>query len=160
MGVTKFTQEIVVPVAPARIFKALIVDSHNLLPKLVPQSMESIELVGGDGGAGTIKITKFAQGGHFKLLKHRIDVLDTENLYCKNTLIEGDVLFDKIDSVVYESKFEASGDGGCVCKLTSEYHAKDGVELKEEDIKEGKDKAAGLFKVVEAYLVENPTAYA
>lgn len=99
-------------------------------------------------------------GSHLKFLKHKIDALDTVNLVCKYTLIEGDVIFDKIESVVYEVKFLASGDGGCVCKMTSEYHTKGDMELKEEDIKQGKEKAMGLYKVVEEYLLANPDAYA
>ncbi|XP_031398398.1 major allergen Pru ar 1-like [Punica granatum] len=100
------------------------------------------------------------QGGHLKWLKHRIDAIDVEKLACKYTLIESDIAFDKIESVVYEMKFEASSDGGSVCKMKSEYHVKAGTELKEEDIKQGKDKAIGLCKVVEEYLLANPEAYA
>ncbi|OWM88096.1 pathogenesis-related protein STH-21-like [Punica granatum] len=160
MAVTCFTQEFSTPVAPSRMFKALILNSHNLIPKIAPQGIKSIEFVEGDGAAGSIKQTNLADGGHLKWLKHRIDAVDAEKLACKYTLIESDVAFDKIESVVYEVKFEASSDGGCVCKMTSEYHVKEGVELKEEDIKQGKDKAMGLYKVVEEYLLANPNVYA
>ena len=61
MGVHTFTQEITTPIAPARMFKALIVDSHNLVPKLMP-SIKSIEFVEGDGGVGSIKQTNFPEG--------------------------------------------------------------------------------------------------
>ncbi|PKI40690.1 hypothetical protein CRG98_038945 [Punica granatum] len=142
MGVTCFTQEFTTSVAPSRMFKALILDSHNLIPKLVPQGIKSIEFVEGDGGVGSIKQTNFPEGGHFKHLKHRIDALDKANLVCKYTLIEGDVIFDRLEKVVYE------------------YHTKGDVELKEEEIKQGKDKAMGLYKVVEEYLVANPDMYA
>lgn len=89
-------------------------------------------------------------------MKHRVDAVDAEKFFCKYTLIESDVSFDKIESVVYEVKLEAVADGGCLCRMTSEYHVKEGVELKEEEIQQGKDKAMGLFKVVEEYLVANP----
>ncbi|OWM71159.1 hypothetical protein CDL15_Pgr011286 [Punica granatum] len=160
MGVICFTQEFTTPITPARMFKALILDSHNIIPKLMPQGIKSIEFVEGDGGAGSIKQTTFPEGGHFKHLKHRIDTLDSENLVCKYTLIEGDIIFDRLEKVVYEVKFEASSTGGCVCKMTSEYHTKGDMELKEEEIKHGKDKAMGLYKVVEEYLVANPDVYA
>ncbi|KAA8527408.1 hypothetical protein F0562_034877 [Nyssa sinensis] len=160
MGVTCFSQEFTTPVAPTKMFKALIVDSHNLIPKLVPQSIKSIEFIEGDGGAGSIKQTNFCEGSHYKYLKHKIDALDTEKLVCKYTLIEGDVLGGELESVVYEVKFEASGDGGCVCKMTSEYHTKGAIELKEDDIKAGKDKAFGLYKVIEAHLIAHPDLYA
>lgn len=42
--------------------------------------------------------------------------------------------------------------------MTSHYHSK--IELKDEDIKAGKDKAMGMYKVVEEYLLANPDAYA
>ncbi|KAF8401405.1 hypothetical protein HHK36_012344 [Tetracentron sinense] len=160
MGVTSYTQEFTSSVAPARLFKALVIDSHNLIPKLMPQSIKCIEFVHGDGGVGSIKQTTFPEGSHFKYLKHKLDELDVENLVCKYTLIEGDVLGDKLESVAYEIKLEACGNGGCVCKMTSKYHTKGGVELKEEAIKEGKDKAMGMYKAVEDYLVANPDAYA
>ena len=47
---------------PSRIFKALILDGDNLVPKLLPQIIKSIEIVEGDGGAGTIKQMNFAEG--------------------------------------------------------------------------------------------------
>ena len=56
----------------------------------------------------------------------------------------------------HELKFEAFSNEGCVCKMTSEYHTKAGVEFKEEDIKEWKDNAMAMYKVVEAYLTKNP----
>ncbi|KAL6968569.1 hypothetical protein U1Q18_034372, partial [Sarracenia purpurea var. burkii] len=153
------TQEHTCSIPPARIFKALVLESHNFIPKLVPQSIKSIELVHGDGGIGTIKQTNFAEGSHFKYMKHRVDVVDVENCYSKYTLIEGDALGDALESIVYEVKFEASGTGS-ICKSTSHYHTKVGVEIKEEDIKAGKDKAMGMYKVVEDYLIANPDVYA
>ncbi|PKI32316.1 hypothetical protein CRG98_047291 [Punica granatum] len=143
MAVTCFTQEFKTVIAPLRMFRALILDSHNLIPKIAPQGIKSIEFIQGEGGAVSIKQTNFADGGHLKCFNHRIDSIDVEKL-----------------SVVYEVKFEASSDGGCVCKMTSEYHVKAGLELKEEDKKQGKDKAMGLYKVVEEYLAANPEAYA
>ncbi|KAL3727745.1 hypothetical protein ACJRO7_032483 [Eucalyptus globulus] len=160
MGIPTFTQEFTTPIAPSRMFKALILDSHNLIPKIAPQGIKSIDFIEGDGGVGSIKQTNFADGGHLQYLKHKIDALDSDNLVCKYTLIEGDVIFDKIESVVYEVKFEASSNGGCICKMSSEYHTKAGAELKQEEIKQGKDKAMGLYKVVEEYLSANPDVYA
>ncbi|OWM71167.1 pathogenesis-related protein STH-21-like [Punica granatum] len=160
MGLTCFTQEFTTMVAPSQMFKAFIVDSHNLIRKLVPQGSKSIEFIEGNGGAGVIRQTNFTEGGHFKYLKHRINALDIENLVYKYTLTEGDVIFDRVEKVVYEVKFETTGAGGCICKMTREYHAKGDVELRDEDIKQGKDKAMGLYKVVEEYLLANPNVYA
>lgn len=194
-GVIKLSQEFTSPVDAARLFKALIIDSHNLIPKLMPQAIKSIEIIQGDGGAGTIKQINFAEGmelikhspvkitikhqilliyiliiltmscvyncagTRFKYMKNRIDTLDVENLMCKYTLIEGDVLEDKIKSIAYEVRFEPSANGGCVCKMMSEYQAAGDFEINEEEIKRGKERAMGMYKVVEAYLFESPGAY-
>ncbi|KAK9286366.1 hypothetical protein L1049_014760 [Liquidambar formosana] len=95
-----------------------------------------------------------------KTLKHRIDALDKENMIYNYTMIEGDTLPDKIESISYETKFEATADGRTICKSVSKHYAKAGVEIKEEEIKAGKEKATGMFKAVEAYLLANPDAYA
>ncbi|KAA8543059.1 hypothetical protein F0562_021446 [Nyssa sinensis] len=132
MGVISITQEFTSSVAPARMFKALVLDSHNLIPKLVSQSTTSREFVEGDGCVGSIKQTNFP---------------------------EGDVIGNAVDSIAYEVKFEGSG-LGCACKTTSHYYAKKGIELKEEDIKAGKDKAMGMYKLGEDYLLANLDVYA
>lgn len=93
-------------------------------------------------------------------MKNRIDELDKENFVCKYTMIEGDALADKIESISYEIKFEKSGDGECVCKMMSEYRTLGGYEVKEEEVKAGKESAMAIYKVVEAYLLENPNVYA
>lgn len=95
----------------------------------------------------------------FTYVKHRIDALDKENFMCKYTFIEGDALMDKLECITHEVKFEAYGFGGCLCKITSEYYTKGNVEIKEEDIEHGKDRAIGMYEVVEAYLLAHPHAY-
>lgn len=62
MGVTSFTEEFPCPIAPARIFKALMVDSKNLIPKLLPQFIASVDVIQGDGGAGSIEQVNFTEG--------------------------------------------------------------------------------------------------
>ncbi|XP_030463075.1 major allergen Pru ar 1-like [Syzygium oleosum] len=156
MGVITYSQEFTSAVAPSRMFKALVLESHNVIPKIVPGGIKSVEFIEGDGGVGSIKQTNFGESAHIKYTKHKIDALDAENFYCKYTLIESDIKFEKINFVVYEVKFIASDNGGCVCKMTSEYNSIDGTELKEDDIKQGKDKAMGLYKTVEEYLLANP----
>ncbi|KAF7850815.1 hypothetical protein BT93_L4975 [Corymbia citriodora subsp. variegata] len=155
MGVVTYSQELTSTVASSRMFKALVLDSHNIIPMIVPGGIKSVEFIEGDGGVGSIKQTNFGESAHIKYTKHKIDALDVENFYCKYTLIESDIKFDKIDLIVYEVKF-TSVDSGCVCKMSSNYHVKEGAELKEDDIKQGKDRAMGLFKIVEEYLLANP----
>ncbi|XP_062108678.1 major allergen Pru ar 1-like [Humulus lupulus] len=159
MGLIKISQKFITQVTPQRMFNALILDSHNLCPKLMFSSIKSIEFLEGEGEVGSIKQINFTEASPLKYIKHRIDALDKEALMCKFTLIEGDQLIDKLEYVSYEVQFEGYGRGGCVCKLTSEYKAKEGIEIKEEDIEHGKDRAIGMYEVIEAYLMAHPRAY-
>lgn len=94
-------------------------------------------------------------------MKNRVDAVDEENFVYSYTLIEGDSLvMEKLEYISYEVKFEALADGGSKNKMVSKYHTKGGIVLNEEDIKAGKEKALGMYKVVEAYLLQNPDAYA
>ena len=93
-------------------------------------------------------------------MKHRIDALDKEKLTCTYTMFETDALImDKIEYITYDVKFEPYGFGGCVCNLTSVYKTKGDVEIREEDIEHGKDRAIGMYEVLEAYLMAHPRAY-
>ncbi|XP_060181034.1 pathogenesis-related protein STH-2-like [Lycium barbarum] len=159
MGVKTYTHDVSTTVAPTRLFKALVVDADNIIPKLMPH-VKNIETLEGDGGAGSIKKMNFVEGGPIKYLKHKLHVIDDKNLVTKYSLIEGDVLGDKLESVTYDIKFEASGNGGCVCKSTTEYHTKGNYVLKEEEHNEGKKQGMELFKAVEEYLLANPSVYA
>ncbi|KAL6293073.1 hypothetical protein ACE6H2_001215 [Prunus campanulata] len=78
---------------------------------------------------------------------------------CTASLIEGDALSDKIEKISYEIKLVASADGGSIIKNTSNYHTKGDVEIKEEHVKAGKERAHALFNIIETYLVANPDAY-
>ncbi|KAK3444462.1 hypothetical protein EUGRSUZ_A00175 [Eucalyptus grandis] len=133
MGATSITQELTCPIAPAHMFKALIVGLNSLIPKLLPQFIKSVELVQGDGGAGSIEQVNIAEASHFKNVKHRIDELDKENF----PIIEGDTLDDKIESIDYEIKFERLS----VMKMTSKYTTKEALQVEEEEIRVGKEKA-------------------
>ncbi|KAK1419237.1 hypothetical protein QVD17_28400 [Tagetes erecta] len=160
VNVTTFTDEFTSPVPAARLFKALILDAHNLYPKITPLGIKSIDTVEGDGGPGSIKQINFAQDGLVTHVKHKVDALDEEKMVYAYTLIEGgEVATEKIESISYEMKFENSPNGGCIGNNTSKYHIKEGFEIKEDDIKEGKERALGVFKAIEAFLIENPNAY-
>lgn len=62
MVVSTFTHDYKSPIAPSRMFKALITDSSNLLPKLLPQFIKDINLIQGNGEAGSIEQVNFADG--------------------------------------------------------------------------------------------------
>ncbi|KAF1890580.1 hypothetical protein Lal_00041390 [Lupinus albus] len=97
---------------------------------------------------------------NIKHLKHRIDAIDKENLAYSYTVIEGDGVLEKVDSISHEIKFEPNAEEGSKTKNVSKYHPKAGVEIKEEDFKAIREEDSAILKVVEAYLVANPDAYA
>ncbi|KAF3684284.1 Pathogenesis-related protein STH-21 [Capsicum annuum] len=169
MGAYTFTDESTVSVAPSRLFKALVIDFNNLVSKLIPD-VESIENVEGDGGPGTIKKITFVEmfdiyietqlmvSGPMKYLRHKIDVIDEQNLVTKYSLIEGDVLADKAESVDYDAKLEGSANGGCT--TVTVYHTKGDYVVTEEEHNVHKGRANDIVKAIEAYLLANPSAYA
>ncbi|KAL7220763.1 hypothetical protein ACSBR2_013618 [Camellia fascicularis] len=160
MGVVTITEEYALPIPPARAFKALILDGDKLIPKLLPQAFKSIEVIQGDGGAGSIKQINFAEGGPFKSVKHRVDEVNKEAYKYRYTLIEGDLLMGKFEKICYEMELVPTLDGGSISKSTNKYYPLGDLVLNEEEIKAGMDKAGGMFKVVEDYLIQNPDAYA
>ncbi|PIN18504.1 hypothetical protein CDL12_08828 [Handroanthus impetiginosus] len=155
MGAITYDMEIPSSIPAAKMFKALVLDADNLIPKIMPQAVKNVEILEGDGGVGTVKLIHFGEGSQFKSAKHRVDALDTKNLTHSYSIIEGDALMDILDSVTYHVKIVPIEDGGCVCKNRSIYHVKDGVELSEDKIKEGKEKAMAMFKAIEAYVQAN-----
>ena len=62
MGVFTYESEDASVIPPARLFKAFVLDSDNLIPKVVPQALKSTEIIEGNGGPGTIKKITFGEG--------------------------------------------------------------------------------------------------
>ncbi|KAK4374194.1 hypothetical protein RND71_004871 [Anisodus tanguticus] len=156
MGVTTCTQDIATLVDPARVFKPLVLDADNLVPKLMSQAVKNFETVECDGW---IKKMNFVEGYPIKYLKHKIHAIDDKNMVIKYSLTEGEVLGENLEHISYDVRFEGSENGGCIYKTMSEYHTNGDFIVKEEEIKEGKEKAVELVKVVEAHLLSNPSAY-
>lgn len=102
----------------------------------------------------------FCVGSQLKSVKNRVDKLDEENYVYNYSVIEGDALTDNLEYISYEVKFEPTIEGGSKNTMASKYHTKGDIELKEEEIKAGKEKALVMYKVVEGYLLQNPDAYA
>ena len=101
---------------------------------------------------------KFYAGGPYKNLTHKVEAIDKENFVYSYSVIEGDALSHKFEKISYETKLESSG-GGSVIKSVSKYYTKGDFEVKEEQVKDAKEKASGLLKAVEAYLLPNPDVY-
>ncbi|KAL3727589.1 hypothetical protein ACJRO7_032342 [Eucalyptus globulus] len=160
MVVFKLSDEYNSPIPAARFFRALIGDFHNLIPKLMPEAIESIDIVQGDGGAGTIMQINFTEGRELSFIKSRVDVLDEETLTCVYRLIEGSQLMEKFESIAYEVNFEPTPNGGSKSRIASTYYTKGDFQLNEEEIKAGRERGLGIYIAVEAYLLQNPDAYA
>lgn len=60
MGVTTYTQDIVAQVDANRIFKALVLDADNIIPKLMSQAVKNIETI--EDHDGNIKKMNFVEG--------------------------------------------------------------------------------------------------
>ncbi|GMH30884.1 hypothetical protein Nepgr_032727 [Nepenthes gracilis] len=161
MAATTFTMEVDCATAPARLFKGLCLDSHNLYPKLLPNIIKSVEFIQGDcNTVGSVKKLYFPEGFPYKYGHHRIDELDVANSYVKYTTTEGDVIQGRYEYVVHETKIVASGTGS-VCKFATEFALAPGAALNmEEEIKVAKERTKKVIKTVDEYLIANPQAYA
>ncbi|PRQ39304.1 putative START-like domain, Bet v I type allergen [Rosa chinensis] len=159
MGVFTYDTEFTSVIPPPRLYKAFVLDADNLIPKIAPQAVKSAEIVQGDGGVGTIKKIHLGEGSEFSYVKHQIDGLDKDNFVYNYSIIEGDAIGDKVEKISYEIKLVASPSGGSIIKSTSHYHCKGEVEIKEEHVKAGKERAAGLFKIIENHLLAHPEEY-
>ncbi|XP_010669897.2 LOW QUALITY PROTEIN: major allergen Mal d 1-like [Beta vulgaris subsp. vulgaris] len=162
MGVFTFTMgEFTSQVAPARLFQALCIDNHNLLPKVAPE-IKNVEIIQGDSTSiGCIKKINFAEGAPFKYVKNRVDEIDCSKFYVKYTSFEGDVLRDtwSVQTAVYEHKFETSSTGTHY-KMLAHFHTKGDNVVTEEHVAHGKDNIMKIFKNVEEYLIANSQVYA
>ncbi|KAK9933887.1 hypothetical protein M0R45_021060 [Rubus argutus] len=158
MGVFTYETEFNSVIPPPKLFKAFVLDADNLIPKIAPQAVKSAEIVEGDGGVGTIKKIHLGEGSEYSYVKHKIDGIDKDNYVYNYSIIEGDAIGDKIEKISYEIKLVAS-EGGSIIKSTSHYYTKGEVEIKEEHVKAGKERAAGLFKIIENHLLAHPEEY-
>ncbi|KAI3469847.1 hypothetical protein Pfo_026510 [Paulownia fortunei] len=158
MGAITYDMEIPSSIPAAKMFKAVVLDADTLIPKIMPQAIKNVKILEGDGGVGTVKIIHFGEGSQYESAKHRVDALDKENLTHSYSIVEGDALMGALESITYHIKIVPAEDGGCICKNRSIYHTKGDVELSEEKIKDGKQKAMAMFKAIEAYLHANPDA--
>lgn len=93
-------------------------------------------------------------------MKNKIDEINEETLTFGYTTIEGEILGDKNESIGHEIKFEATADGGSTIKVTTKYYTKGDFQINEDEIKKEKEKAGAIYKLLEAYLLQNPDAYA
>ncbi|XP_027942132.1 pathogenesis-related protein 10-like [Vigna unguiculata] len=155
MGV--FTQVYDTPAAvpPARLFKAMTLDFHNLFPKLV-DTIHSIEFTQGNGGPGTIKKITTIQGEESKYVLHRVDAIDEGSFVYNFSIIDGSGLPETLEKISFESQLVEGSNGGTIRKVHATYFTKGEAVLSEEELKANQAKIQGLVKLVEGYLLANP----
>ncbi|XP_010911543.2 pathogenesis-related protein 1 [Elaeis guineensis] len=158
MSPSTWTLEIESPAPAARLFKAVL-DWHNLAPKLLPNIVASAVGVQGEGSVGSVRQLNFTSAMPFGYVKERLDFVDFDKFEFKQSLVEGGDLGKKIESASSQFKFEQTSKGGCVCKVVTTYKPLPGVENKDE-VAKGKEAVTGTIKAAEAYLLDNPGAYA
>ncbi|XP_073132572.1 major strawberry allergen Fra a 1-2-like [Henckelia pumila] len=156
MDVITANHELKAKVSPKRMFEAIVIHGPKLLPKIAPRAIKSIDILQGHGGVGSIRQINFPNGAPFPYIREKVDVVDTENLVFKARAFESRMFADKIEAIHSTQKYEDSGDGGCIVKLTVEIHPKDGAEFNEEDRKVGKAFGREIFSIVEEYLIAHP----
>lgn len=61
MGIFTVSEENISAVAPATLYKALVVDGDNLIPKVV-EAIQSVEILEGNGAPGTLKKLSYVEG--------------------------------------------------------------------------------------------------
>ncbi|XP_047951722.1 major allergen Pru ar 1-like [Salvia hispanica] len=160
MGVIVDEQALTCSIPHARIFKAFIVDSNNLIPKILPTVFKSIEYTSGNGEPGSIKVLSYYEGGEVKTMTHRVDELDEENLVYKFSILEGGNMGIDFESVSVVNKVEAGPDGGSIFKSVNTYTTKgDNESAIQESIKKGKESVAGFFQAIVGHLQSNSDAY-
>ncbi|KAF3327909.1 Pathogenesis-related protein 1 [Carex littledalei] len=152
-----WTLEIETAVSCPRLFKASVVDWHNLAPKICSDKIVSAVPVEGTGGVGSIRQFNFAPGGPFPLIKERLDSLDVEKCEAKSTLVEGGGLGTQVECASTHIKVEPKAKGSVV-KVTGTYKPLPGVKVAEESEK-AKAAFSEVIKGCEAFLVANPDAY-
>nr|P93105.2 RecName: Full=Probable intracellular pathogenesis-related protein T1 [Catharanthus roseus] len=155
MGVISYDMEIKSSLSAAKLFKAFVLDVGTLINKALPNVIKSVEILQGDGGAGTIKLVHFGEGGPVPSVKHHVEELDKDNMSYKYSIVDGEALMPGLQSISYVIKIEPSGHGS-VCKHNTTFHFKAGSNINEDEIKAGKERAAEMIKAVEAYVQANP----
>eukprot|EP01018_Ginkgo_biloba_P014557 Gb_11196 [translate_table: standard] len=152
-AVRSVNAETVIAVEPKRMFKAMA-DWPNVLPKAAPHIVSSVSILQGDGGVGSIitqtnvQNAKGVTGG-----KAKVDVVDEDNLVYKYSVLEGVHEGKEAGPGKCEVKFSPHSGGGCVATIKFETDSENGLTKAHEPMPE-------ILKVLEQYLLSNPTAYA
>lgn len=92
-----------------------------------------------------------------ELVKYKVDVFDAENFVYKYSLVGPR---EQYESFWFETKLEASADGGSVCKVSGEYVTAGDYVPTEEETAAVEQGPFRMLKSIEAFLIAQPQAYA
>ncbi|KAH6810308.1 hypothetical protein C2S51_024070, partial [Perilla frutescens var. frutescens] len=146
--------EITSSIPADKMFKAVALDSDDIIPKIFPGA--HVEIIQGDGGPGTIKKINFGEG-MLKSVKHRIDAVDKDKLSQSYTVMTSDILSSTIESVAHELTVSPNPDGGSIYKNKITNKNSNNTELGDANIIDGaKEEATVLFKAIEDYILAHP----
>eukprot|EP00249_Psilotum_nudum_P009155 c21741_g1_i1 orf=616-1227(-) len=149
MGHT-ITDDIEVKVSAKRLWFALVKDSHNFLPKSLPDKIAGIEYEGPPNTPGSIRTVKFHKETHGVLhVKEKIEEINDEELYLKFSVLEGGfgALFRHVKVALHFK--DGPVPGTAILHLKVEYEAIGEHQKPPED---GRERLIGDIKAIEAYL--------
>ncbi|XP_028751536.1 class-10 pathogenesis-related protein 1-like [Neltuma alba] len=155
MGVFTYQNDNASSVSRPRLYKALVVDFDNLIPKIV-EAAQTIEILEGNGGPGTLKKLTYVEDGATKYVIQKVVALDGANYVYNYSAIEGTGMPEGVEKMTFDMKLEEGPNGGSVGKVSVTYFTKTDAPPSEEELAAGKAKGEGLFKAVEAYLLAHP----
>lgn len=90
----------------------------------------------------------------FKSMKQKIDAIDKEALTYSYSVIGGDILLGKIESIANHFTVVPTGEG-CIVKSVTVFTPAGDEVIPEENVKEATEQSSLIFKAVEAYLLAN-----
>nr|1TW0_A Chain A, pathogenesis-related class 10 protein SPE-16 [Pachyrhizus erosus]1TW0_B Chain B, pathogenesis-related class 10 protein SPE-16 [Pachyrhizus erosus]1TXC_A Chain A, pathogenesis-related class 10 protein SPE-16 [Pachyrhizus erosus]1TXC_B Chain B, pathogenesis-related class 10 protein SPE-16 [Pachyrhizus erosus] len=157
-GVFVFRDETSSSVAPAKLYKALTKDSDTIAQK-IDGPIQSIELVEGNGGVGTIKKITANEGDKTSFVLQKVDAIDEANLGYDYSIVGGTGLPESLEKLSFETKVVAGSGGGSISKVTLKFHTKGDAPLSDAVRDDALAKGAGFFKAIEGYVLANPAEY-
>ncbi|BBN03232.1 hypothetical protein MPTK1_2g21850 [Marchantia polymorpha subsp. ruderalis] len=153
-----FETEVVLALPASRLWKSMK-DANTLFPKVAPEVMASIEVVGGADAApapGAVRIIKFgsvAPEGAY--VKEQLVSLDHDTMTVVSAEMEGGHLaagFTKWEATMH---LVPEGDASVKVHFSFEYEGPGPVDVSVAQATQG---TPMLFKALEAYLLANPDA--
>jgi hypothetical protein len=151
------TSEIPSVIPAPRLFKAAILDWHNLAAKIAADKVVSAVTIEGDGGIGSVRQLNFGPAMPFSYEQRRLEFVDAENCEMKSSVVGGGGLGIFFESASYHIKF-APSDTGSLAKMVLTYTPTPGSNSEQfENMIKGAFQ--GVIKGCEAFLLGNPDAY-